>query len=311
METNQFEPSPELEETKIIEEWAITRSCIKNLNTEFKFEPSPELDQLETRIIEEAKNWTVTRDQCARAKITKSHQEKNGIGEDALAGFDAGIAAWSTFVAKLGRRVEKLTKEHPIHEWINQIIGLSGKQFAELLLLIGPLWKYPNPQKVYKRLGLHVVDGMALRKKKGKFLGYNTRCKGWAYNIGDLIVKSTGKTGPSPYRPYYDKKKAEYMAREPSGPSNCRFGQHHKNKDGKTIQCKSKNGDPNAAPAHVENAARRYAVKKLVRDLWLAYQSRVGTGLDEANERVLREKYHVVLTHKIGRSRGVPKVEAA
>jgi hypothetical protein len=268
-----------------------------------EFEPSAELNELETRIIEEAKNWVVTRDQCARAKITRSHQEKNGIGEDALAGLDVGIAAWSAFVAKLGRRVEKLTKEHPVHEWIDQIIGLSGKQFAELVLLIGPLWKYPNPQKVYKRLGLHVVEGKALRKAKGKFLGYNTRCKGWAFNVGDQIVKSNGNSGPSPYRRYYDKKKAEYLAREPSGPSNCRFGQHHKDRDGKTVQC--------PPLGHVENAARRYAIKKLVRDLWLAYQSRVGTGLDVENERVLFEKYGIKLDHEIGVSRGVPKIEAA
>jgi hypothetical protein len=276
-----------------------------------RFEPSSELNELETKIIEESKNWAVTRDQCARAKITRSHQEKNGIGEDALAGLDVGIAAWSKFVAKLGRRVDKLVKLHPVYEWIDQITGLSGKQFAELLLLIGPLWKYPNPQKVYKRLGMHTVDGMALRKKKGKFLGYNTRCKGWAYNVSAQIVKSSGNSGPSPYRRHYDKKKAEYLAREPAGPSNCRFGQHHKDRDGKTVQCKSSNGDPNAAPAHVENAARRYAIKKLVRDLWLAYQSRVGTGLDIENERMLKEKYGIVLGHKIGQSRKVPKDEAA
>lgn len=280
-----------------------------------EFEPTLELSALETAIITEAKNWTVTRDQCAKLKITREHQALNDIGEDCLGGLDVGIAATSKIVTMLGRRVEKITKQHPVYEWIEQIIGLSGKQFAELLLLVGNLWKYRNPQKLYKCLGLHVVEGRALRKEKGKFLGYNTRCKGWAYNVGALIVKSVGTDGPSPYRRYYEKKKAEYMAREPKGPSQCRFGQHHKDRDNKTLLCqkeaKPKEDGTLPAPAHVENAARRYAVKKLVRDLWLAYQVRVGTSLDVQNELELKEKYGVELDHKIGRSRKVPKDEAA
>ena len=65
------------------------------------------------------------------------------------------------------------------------------------------------------------------------------------------------------YRDAYDRKKAEYLARQPRGPSACAFGQTHTTRKGDILTCGLKH-------AHV--AAMRYAVKLLLRDLWAAWR---------------------------------------
>ena len=77
--------------------------------------------------------------------------------------------------------------------------------------------------------------------------------------IGEAIVK-VGKGGP--YRVAYDAKYAEYLARPRTGPSECPFGQVHGT--GKPVKC--------PPTGHVHNAAMRYAVKCLLRDMWVEWR---------------------------------------
>lgn len=55
---------------------------------------------------------------------------------------------------------------------------------------------------------------------------------------------------------------AKYLAREPRGRSACRFGQVHLDRGARAVSCGLLN---------VHRAAMRYAVKLLLRDLWLAW----------------------------------------
>jgi hypothetical protein len=65
------------------------------------------------------------------------------------------------------------------------------------------------------------------------------------------------------YRKAYDRKKAEYLARPRLGPSACPFGQTHSTRKGEILTC---------GLMHAHVAAMRYAVKLLLRDVWVAWR---------------------------------------
>jgi hypothetical protein len=66
------------------------------------------------------------------------------------------------------------------------------------------------------------------------------------------------------YRAAYDRKKAEYLARPRLGPAACPFGQTHMNRKGDPMTC---------GLMHAHVAAMRYAIKALLKDLWIAWRA--------------------------------------
>ena len=118
-------------------------------------------------------------------------------------------------------------------------------------------------------MGLHVQNGHAPKREKGVKGNYAPQGRVVAHQIGDSIVK----LGHGRYRELYDSKKAEYLARPRLGESGCPIGQVHKDKGGKVLQCVKANGEGETS-AHLHNAAMRYAVKELIKDMWVEWQRR-------------------------------------
>lgn len=141
----------------------------------------------------------------------------------------------------IDRQLTRLVKQHPMAPWIAaEAKGLSERSFALLFGVTGPLDRFATVAKLWKYLGLHVVDGAAPRRARGQKLGYSLAGRTRCYIIGDSIVK-VGKGGK--YREAYDRKKADYHAA------------HSDWSDG-----------------HCHNAAMRYAVKCLIRDMWVEWR---------------------------------------
>lgn len=166
----------------------------------------------------------------------------------------------------------RLARKHPMRGWIESTRGIGLQSLGVLLSITGSLDQYPTVSKLWKFLGMHVtIDGTAGKRKRGEpfvkradademgveATAYNPQGRVLCHQIGEAIVKVGG-----PYRLLYDTKKAQYHLREPVGPSGCVFGQTHKS-GSEVIKC----GD-----AHAHNAAMRYAVKCLIRDLWIEWR---------------------------------------
>jgi hypothetical protein len=160
----------------------------------------------------------------------------------------------------LAHALERYARQHPLASWVQQARGIGLLGFALLLGVTGPLDQFATPAKLWKYVGMDVrPDGRAPRKQRGQKLGYAPQGRVLCHQLGESIVK-VGAGGP--YRAAYDTKKADYLARPRTGPSECPFGQTHAEASGAIIKC---------GLAHAHNAAMRYATKRLLRDLWVEW----------------------------------------
>ncbi|MBX6392473.1 MAG: hypothetical protein IRY96_03290 [Burkholderiales bacterium] len=178
------------------------------------------------------------------------------------------LAAVSSFIVATERALEpfdamrdetekamkKAARSLPVYAWAKEIKGLGDLGLAVIVGEAGDLAAYANPAKLWKRLGLAVINGERQRKKtapdEAALHGYNPHRRAEMYAVvGEPLLRAQwrgGKDGEpghalGPYGEAYARKKAEYLARE-----------------GWTA-------------AHADAAARRYMTKCLLRDLWEAW----------------------------------------
>lgn len=140
-------------------------------------------------------------------------------------------------------QLTRLARQHPMAPWIKQAKGIGLPGFAGLLGVTGPLDRFPNPAKLWAYVGMGVVDGQAPKKVRGEKLHYSPQGRVLCHQLGDAIVKVGGD---GPYRAAYDTKKAHYQETHPEW-----------------------------TDGHRHNAAMRYAVKELLKDMWNAWREYV------------------------------------
>jgi hypothetical protein len=162
------------------------------------------------------------------------------------------------FEAIEDRAVEEMTaraEQLPIWATFGEPIkGFGPMSLAVILAEAGDLSNYSNHSKLWKRMGLAVIDGLrqgGLPKGAGAdewiIHAYNRKRRSKVWNIGDALIKGN-KDGR--YRTAYLTRKAYEVAR-----------------------------DPEIKPIKAHRRAQRYMEKRLLRDLWKAW--RAGSGLAE------------------------------
>lgn len=139
------------------------------------------------------------------------------------------------------RAMEKLAHQLDVFAWVEKVRGFGPLGLAQIIGECGDLGHYPNPAKLWKRLGLAVIEGKAQRRvadaEKAKLHGFNPRRRAIMFCIGDSMIKAHG-----PYREIYLKRK-EYEAQKlPESEGGRKIIWHRR--------------------------AQRYAEKRLLRDLW-------------------------------------------
>lgn len=231
-----------------------------------------------------------------RARLIWAAQETrkritNHAGALERDGFEAGwvdaITAGADPIINLEHTLEKslvaLVRQHPMAGFIERDcpgLGLGG--FGRLLGCTGTLDNFANVAKLWAFLGMHVVGGRAPRRVKGTRSNWSRQGRVVCHQIGDAIVK----LGRGQYHAAYAKKRAEYLARPRLGPSGCPFGHEHrgdeKREDAKgwkrkigvdrVVQCVKTKDDGAESSAHVHMASMRYAVKELLKDLWVEWR---------------------------------------
>lgn len=174
------------------------------------------------------------------------------------------LSARDTVEAARKGTEKKLTKlalqlPPPVVEFCEQTRGLALPSLAAIVGEAGDLSNYSNPAKLWKRMGLAVMpDGGRERRVKGVDAiehGYNAERRSVMWNIGEALLRAGGA--------YADlirerktievaKAEAEGLAVKPSA--------------------QIKAGEQARSNGHIHNRAKRYAEKRLLRDLWRVWR---------------------------------------
>jgi hypothetical protein len=205
------------------------------------------------------------------AQLRAGAMRRDGIGTPWCAPLDECRQDLAALEAAADRQLVRLMSRHPLADWVASTPGIGLPGLGRLLGVTGPLDRFATFPQLWKFLGLHVEHGHAPQRGRDWSLRGRTVC----FQLALAIMR----TGHGPYRAVYDRKKAEYLSRERRGPSGCVFDQVHKNRGGQVLECR---------PLHVHNAAMRYAIKRMVRDLWLTWQRTTLSAVEVGDARQAR-----------------------
>lgn len=143
---------------------------------------------------------------------------------------------------KLEKRLEGYAQKLSVWPWVDSVDGIGPLLLALIIGSTGDLSNYGTHPKVWKRMGVAVINGERQRKCKDKekalLHGYNPRRRAIMWNVGECLIKAN-KNGK--YKKLYDDRKAKKMA------------------EGLTR-------------GHAHNDARRIIAKEFLEDLWGAWK---------------------------------------
>jgi len=176
------------------------------------------------------------------------------IKNDSLEAFDAAVVeevrdlytqtapALENLAARekaLAKTMERLVKELPVWDWVESIRGFGAIGLATIIGECGDLSNYSTPAKLWKRLGLAPSECYNMTTKTGETAcAKPKRRRSVMFNVGDPLIKQ----GLEYRQLYLDRKEYE------------------------TPRVKTK--------MHAHRRAQRYMEKRLLRDLWNAWNGK-------------------------------------
>ena len=153
------------------------------------------------------------------------------------------------------KALEKAAKQLPVWPWVESVKGVSALTLGQIVGEAGDLDLYANPAKLWKRMGLAVINGERQRKVTDKDLaiehGYSPQRRSIVWNLGECIVKAQVRKGAD-----------EESPSTAIGPYGELYLQHREYERGRVESL-----------AHANNRAKRYVTKRILRDLWRAWRT--------------------------------------
>lgn len=186
------------------------------------------------------------------------------------------------------KELEKQIKDYITHEiktlpiyknFLKPVKGIGPILSGGILAWLDP-YKADHASSFWKYCGLHVVDGKAIKRQKGKKLGFNVKMRVLAWKIAKSFVRQRTPF----YREIYDEaklKENEKLGNCIENPQNCSMY-----KDCiKKFKTKAKRigSNPKKPPCkqHIDYRAMRKMVKRFLADLWTTWRSLEGLPVTE------------------------------
>jgi hypothetical protein len=160
------------------------------------------------------------------------------------------------------KEVDKLARQLPVWPWWQaNVFSSKATSLGIIVAEAGDLGGYANHSKLWKRMGVAVIDGLrqgGLSKSapKDKWIehGYNRQRRSRMWNIGDALIKADKGEWRRTYlhRKEYERKRAEGL--------------------GLTVapaaKIPAKRQSEFMSDGHIHRRAQRYMEKKLLKHLW-------------------------------------------
>jgi len=141
---------------------------------------------------------------------------------------------------KIEEHIEARLRTVPFYNaWLKRVKGVGPLLGASVISELGSPDKFPRVSSVWHYAGLHVIDGQAPQRRRGKRISWNPDLRTTCYKLGDQFVRATDSLGRrlyEEYRAYYDER------------------------------------DDDISKGHRFNRAKRRVVKDFMRCLWVAWR---------------------------------------
>lgn len=145
------------------------------------------------------------------------------------------------------KEMERLAADLPVFPFVGTVRGFGPASLAVIIAETGDIGKYATVAKLWKRMGLAVMDGLrqgglpaGSAAEMWVAHGYAPKRRSMMWNIGDALIKGN-RDGE--YRAVYLARKEYELAREPG-----------------------------MAPIKAHRRAQRYMEKRLLKHLWQAWR---------------------------------------
>lgn len=174
---------------------------------------------------------------------------KKIVGQKKLAGLISAVLVYQESYNPMKIRRLALEKERKslaeslpgVASFVKSRHGVGIDTLAVVIGECGDLADYPDYSKVWKRMGLAVINGESQRKRTDPALallhGYSPRRRSAMWVVGDALIRAGG-----PYKDIYDKRKVYEQ---------------------KT--------SPDLSVGHIHKRAHRYMEKKFLEHLWMLF----------------------------------------
>lgn len=132
------------------------------------------------------------------------HQQYEAFAEAATRPFKRARQIIREDRKMIEKIIVRLAQQLPVWPWIKDIRGAGALGLGQIIGYAGDLWNYANPAKLWKRMGLGMVDGMiqrriraistpgGTRKQKVEAAhrhGFSPVRRALMHNIGDSLMK--------------------------------------------------------------------------------------------------------------------------
>lgn len=191
--------------------------------------------------------------------------------------------------AGLEKLIKKEVRNLPAYEWVKNVKGFGEMSFGTIIGETGDLANYSNPAKVWKRMGLAVIDG-ARQGNPGKGAsaedwerhGYVSRRRSTVWNGGNGIIGCMGR-GPRLAPGADPDEVAELTEYQRLFVKRLRIeGPRLPKQNGETVVVNKETGEQRETfSKHAANRAKRYVEKRVLRDLWREWRRAIGLPLGE------------------------------
>lgn len=203
-------------------------------------------------------------------------------------------SAWDTVRDASEKQMRDIAKNLPGYSLVKNTSGLAELGFAIITAEVNAQGSafsdYSNPWKVYKRLGLAVINGEGQRRKadveQAALHGFSPRRRAEIWAVVDSMFRHqwAGDKDAQGKNPKLSKQPVAVPAHAtgPYGEVYAKFREHYASKTDATGKAWS--------DAHKHNAARRAMTKALVLDLWKAWnRATAANSVYDADDAALAE----------------------
>lgn len=182
--------------------------------------------------------------------------------------------------------LEKEAKHLPVWSWAKEVKGLGALSLAKIVAETTntgdngetrTLSNYDNPAKVWKRMGLGLVNGEVQRrtldKEKAIEMAFAPHRRAVMHVIGENLIRAKGPL----YDIYLERKRLEYQKAVEAGLIPVSYGQDTidswEEKGFKLVLIDEEKYDKkkHMSAKHMHIRAMRYISKRLLRELWVAW----------------------------------------